>query len=167
MPETKQFILIKTTPNNVLFRLHSVNNPQLVRKIHLTDKHPQQPLPAEWALSVIASPSLFAMFKKGYFTFDKPDDLAALAYEQGYWFDEKFDFKPASKDDEKLILSILKVGNRAKIEEAIKTYGINRVRDIAVTNVDSLTQNVIQYLEKIFGIQILVDNEGAEYSDAE
>lgn len=167
MPETKQFVLIKTTPKNVIFRLRSVTNPQLSREISLTAQHPQQPLPAEWALSVIADPSLFNMFKKGYFTFDKPEDLAQLAYQEGYWFGEKFDFKPASKDDENLILSILKVGNRTKIEEAIKSYGVTRVKDVAVAHVDSLTQNVIQYLEKVFNVQLVVDNEGAEYSDAE
>jgi hypothetical protein len=167
MPETKQFILIKTTPKNLLFTLRSVVNPQLTRKIFLTKQHPQQPLPAEWALSVVADQKLFAMFKKGYFTFDKPDELAALAYEKGYWFGEKFDFKPASKDDEKLILAVLKVGNRDKIQEAIKQYGKSRVRDIAADNVGVLSQNVIQLLEKLFGVQLVVDNDDAEYSDAE
>ena len=165
MPETKQFILIKTTPNNVLFRLHSVNNPQLVRKIHLTDKHPQQPLPAEWALSVVADQRLFNMFKKGVFTFDKPDELAQLAYEKGYWFGEKFDFTPATKDDENLIFSILKVGNRAKIEEAVKKYGKGRVQDVAVAHLDDLTQNVIQLLEKLFGVQLIVDGVDEEIVD--
>lgn len=167
MPETKQFILIKTTPKNLLFTLRSVSNPQLTRKIFLTKQRPQQPLPAEWALSVIADQKLFNMFKKGYFTFDRPDELAALAYESGYWFGDKFDFKPASKDDENLILSILKVGNRDKINEAIKHYGKDRVRDIAADNVGVLSQNVIQLLEKIFGVQLTIDNADAEYSDAE
>ena len=165
MPETKQFVLIKTTPNNVLFTLRSVENPQLTREIYLTKRHPQQPLPAEWALSVVADQRLFNMFKKGTFTFDKPDELAQLAYEKGYWFGEKFDFTPATKDDENLIFSILKVGNRTKIEEAVKKYGKSRVQDVAVAHLDNLTQNVIQLLEKLFGVQLIVDGVDEEIVD--
>ncbi len=158
MPEqAKQFILIKTSPNDVLFTLRSISNPALTRQIHLTRKHPQQPLPVEWALSIIADQILYGMFKKGYFTFDRPEELAQIAFEQGYWFDAKFDFTPATKGDENLIFSILKVGNRAKIEEAIQKYGSNRVRDIAVAHLSDLTQNVIQLLEKMFKVQLVVD----------
>lgn len=158
MPEAKkQFILMKTSPNDVLFTLRSVENPQLTRLVHLTAKKPQQPLPLEWALSVIADQTLYGMYKKGYFAFDDNDALAEAAYEAGYWFDKKFDFKPAKKEDDDLIFSILKVGNRTKIEEAIKTYGKERVKDVAISRAKELTQNVIQVLEKMFGVQLTVD----------
>lgn len=165
MPETKQFMLIKTTPNSVLFTLRSVENPQLTREIYLTKNHPQQPLPAEWALSVIADQRLFKMFKKGLFTFDNPDELARLAYEKGYWFGEKFDFKPASKDDENLIFAILRAGNRTKIEETVKTFGKDRVQAVAIAHLNDLTQNVIQFLEKLFNVQLIVDGVDGEISE--
>ena len=165
MPETKQFMLIKTTPNSVFFTLRSVENPQLTREIYLTRSHPQQPLPAEWALSVIADQRLFSMFKKGIFTFDKPDDLALLAYEKGYWFGEKFDFTPATKDDENLIFAILKAGNRTKIEETVKKYGKDRVQAVAVAHLENLTQNVIQLLEKLFNVQLIVDGVDGEIAE--
>jgi hypothetical protein len=111
---------MKTSPNDVLFTLRSVENPALTREIYLTKKHARQPLPVEWALSIIADQTLYGMFKKGYFTFDDPKGLAKVAYDRGYWFDEEFDFTPASTEDENLIFSILKVGNRTKIEETIK-----------------------------------------------
>ena len=165
MPESKQFLLIKTTPNNVLFTLRSVENPQLTREIYLTKKHPQQPLPAEWALSVIADQRLFSMFRKGLFTFDQPDALAKLAYEKGYWFGEKFDFTPATKDDENLIFSILKVGNRTKIEETVKKYGKDRVQAVAIAHLPDLTQNVIQVLEKMFNVQLILDGVDGEIAE--
>lgn len=162
MLENKQFILIKTSPNDVLFTLTSIANPALTREIFLTRKRPKQPLPAEWALSVIADPVLYGMFKKGYFTFDKPEELAKVAYEAGYWFDEKFDFTPATEQDENLIFSILKVGNRTKIEETIKKYGETRVKEVAIAHLKELTQNVIQLLEKMFKVQLVVDGVDEE-----
>ena len=168
MPEAKkQYVLIKTSPNDVLFTLRNVENPQLTRLVHLTKKTPQQPLPLTWALSVIADPALYGMYKKGYFSFDDNDGLAQAAYDAGYWFDTKFDFKPARKEDDGLIFSILKVGNRVKIEEAIKEYGEERVKDVAINKCKDLNQNVIQMLEKKFGIQLVVDGVDEEMADDE
>ncbi len=158
MPEVKQFILIKTTPNDVYFTIPLVSNPAIKREIYLTKKRPQQPLPAEYALSIVADASLYGLYKKGYFTFNDNEGLAKLAYEQGYWFDEKFDFEPASTKDNDLIFSILKVGNRVKIEETIKKYGDDKVKDVAISHLSDLTQNVIQLLEKIFRVQLTMDN---------
>ena len=158
MPEIKQFILIKTTPNNVYFSIPLVSNPAIKREVYLTKQRPQQPLPVEYALSIVADPSLYALYKKGYFTFNDNNALAKMAYEQGYWFDEKWDFEPATTEDSNLIFSILKVGNRTKIEETIKKYGVDKVKDVAVSHLDELTQNVIQMLEKVFKVQLVMDN---------
>lgn len=168
MPEEKkQYVLIKTSPNEVLFTLRNVENPQLTRRIHLTKRTPQQPLPLSWALSVIADPVLYGMYKKGYFSFDDNDSLAKAAYEAGYWFDEKFDFKPAKKEDDGLIFTILKVGNREKIEKAITEYGVDRVKAVAINKCGELSQNVIQVLEKRFGIQLVIDGVDGEMADEE
>ena len=166
MPEAKkQYVLIKTSPNDVLFTLRNVENPQLTRLIHLTKKTPQQPLPLSWALSVIADPALYGRYKKGYFSFDDNDGLAKAAYEAGYWFGEKFDFEPAKKEDDGLIFSILKVGNRTKIDETIAKYGMERVKDVAINRCGELSQNVIQVLEKRFGVQLVVDGVDEEMAD--
>ncbi len=158
MSEVKNFVLIKTTPGEVFFTIPSITNPGLQREIYLTNKHPQQPMPAEWALSIIAEPSLYLMYRKGLITFNDNEGLAKLAYEQGYLFDEKYDFKPSSKEDETIIYAALKAGTRAKIEESIQTYGADRVREVAIAHLGTLTQNVIQVLEKTFGVQLVMDN---------
>lgn len=89
MPEIKQFLLIKTTSSDVYFSIPLVSNPAIRREVYLTKKRPQQPLPVEYALSIVADPSLYSLYKKGYFTFNDNAALAKMAYEQGYWFDEK------------------------------------------------------------------------------
>lgn len=158
MSEIKQFILIKTTPNDVFCTIPLASNPSIRREVYLTKKHPQQPLPADYALGVMADPSLYSLFKKGYFTFNDVDSLAKMAYEEGYLFDDKFDFEPASKEDSNLIFSILRVGNRAKIEETLEKYGVDKVKAVAIEHLDDLTQNVIQMLEKVFKVQLVLDN---------
>ncbi len=158
MTEVKNFVLIKTTPGEVFFTISSVSNPALKREVYLTNKHPQQPLPLEWALSIIADPSLYLMYKKGLITFNDNDGLAKIAYEQGYLFDEHYDFTPSSQEDDKTILAALKLGTKAKIDECIKKYGADRVREVAIANLGVLTQNVIQVLEKTFNVQLVMDN---------
>lgn len=168
MPEAKkQYVLIRTSPNDVLFTLRNVENPQLTRLIHLTKKTPQQPLPLTWALSVIADPALFTMYKKGYFSFDDNEGLAKAAYDAGYWFDAKFDFEPAKKEDDSLVFAILKGGNREKIDAAIAKYGMERVKDVAINKCGELSQNVIQVLEKRFGVQLVVDGVDEEMAENE
>ena len=168
MPEAKkQYVLIRTSPNDVLFTLRNVENPQLTRLIHLTKKTPQQPLPLTWALSVIADPALFTMYKKGYFSFDDNEGLAKAAYDAGYWFDAKFDFKKKKKEDDSLVFAILKGGNREKIDAAIAKYGMERVKDVAINKCGELSQNVIQVLEKRFGVQLVVDGVDEEMAENE
>lgn len=158
MAEVKNFVLIKTTPGEVFFTISSVSNPALKREVYLTNKHPQQPLPLDWALSIIADPSLYLMYKKGLITFNDNDSLAKIAYESGYLFDDKYDFTPASQEDDKTILAALKAGTKSKIDESIKNFGADRVREVAIANLGSLTQNVIQVLEKTFNVQLVMDN---------
>lgn len=158
MSDIKQFILTKTSPSDVFFVISLISNPAVKREVYLTKQRPQQPLPAEYALSIVADPGLYTLYKKGYFTFNDNEGLAKLAYEQGYWFEPSFDFEPSSPKDVDLILSILKVGNRAKIEETIKKYGEDKVRDVAIANLSGLTQNVIMLLEKTFKVQLTMDN---------
>lgn len=158
MPENRNFVLIKTTPNDVLFTIASVENPAATREIYLTKQHARQPLPADWALNIIANPSLYSMYKKGLITFDDNEALIKLAYERGYLFDESLEFTPASPKDSDTILAVLKAGNKSKIEECIKQFGKDKVEAVAIAHLQELTQNVIITLEKLFGVQLIMDN---------
>ena len=52
MSENKFFKIIKTTPNQVMFILHSISNPSLSKLVRLTDRIPEQTVPADWALDL-------------------------------------------------------------------------------------------------------------------
>ena len=154
--EKKSFILKKTTAGEVFTYVSPMSNPTVSRVIHLTDRVPQQILPLDWALGFIIDQGNYSLYKKGYVTFDDNDSLAKAAVDAGVWFDT-FDFTPAKEDQTSTILAILKTGVRIKIQEAINTYGKDKVRDVAAYNIDNLTTAVVKTLENMLNTQLTID----------
>ena len=68
--------------------------------------------------------------------------------------------------DEKVILSILVSGNRSKILDAMKEYGDNLVKQVAITHRDELNTGVVNMLENLLKIQLFIDGGDIE-GDAE
>ena len=158
MSETnKVFRIKKTIPGTVLFTVHPISNPQLSRRVVLTERAPFQFLPLDWALGVFIDDGNYRLYKSGAFTFDKNDELVQLAFESGIYFDEKLDFTPAKEDNEKEILDILNSGVRADIEKAIKEYGELSVRQVAIAHADELKSGIVRMLEGIFKVQLVMD----------
>jgi len=159
MSENRNFKLIKTTPMEVLFDLRPVSNNTLVRKIHLTNRLPQQSLPLDWALGVFLDEDVYSMYKQGYITFDDNDAIVKAAIEAGVYFDEVLDFVPASVNRDAEILAILKSGNRAAIMKAGEDFGQDKVMDVITANVSELTQGVVKMLESLYKVQLTIDGE--------
>lgn len=156
----QNFKIIKTTPADVLFELHPVSNYYgLSRKIYLTNSVPQQSLPLDWALGVFQSPSVYELYKKGYFTFDNNEGIVKAAYEAGVYFDEKLDFEPAKENTVKEILSVLKSGVRSNINKVIEKYPKDTIVEVAKLNLGSLTQGVVSMLESALNIQLVLDEK--------
>lgn len=162
MSDTKVFKIKKTTPGNVLFILHPVSNPMLTKEVYLTDRRPFQFLPTDWALGIFMDDGNYRLYKKGMFTFENNDELVKAAYEAGVYFDEQLDFTPVKEDNEKEILAILKSGNRASIDKAIKDFGRDLIIKVAASNVDNLSTGVVRMLESLLKVQLVIDNEVVE-----
>ena len=161
MPDTdvqkKVFRLRKVVPNDLIIRVYQYDNPQINRFIKMTDRNPYQMLPWQWALSIFMDEGNYNLYKKGYITFDKNDELVKLAYEMGAYFDDKLDFTPAREDNENVVVSVLKAGNRSNIMNAIQKYGRSFVQHVAVTHRDELSAGVVSMLESILQVQLFVD----------
>lgn len=162
MSDQKVFKIKKTTPGNVLFILHPISNPMLTKEIYLTDRRPFQFLPMDWALGIFMDDGNYRLYKKGMFTFENNDELVKAAYEAGVYFDEHLDFVPVKEDNEKEILAILKSGNRASIDKAIKDFGRDLIIKVAASNVDNLSTGVVRMLESLLKVQLVIDNEVVE-----
>lgn len=152
--------VIKTGPGNVLFIISPVDNPNIRKEVYLTNRHPQQTLPLNYALDVFLDDGLFNLYQEGYFTFDDPEGLKAEAVAEGYYFDNGKELKPAKPTQENDILAILKKGVRSEILQACNQYGGDIVRNTATEHIGELTQSVVQMLEKLWNVQFTI--EGAE-----
>lgn len=152
----KSFVLKKTCAGSVFTIVSPMSNPNVTRIIDLTDRVPQQVLPEDWALGFIMDQGNYSLYKNGYVTFDRNEELAKLAAETGVLFDD-FGFTPAKEDQTSTILAILKTGVRIKIQEAINTYGKDKVRDVAAYNIDNLTTAVVKTLENMLNTQLTID----------
>ena len=160
--QIKVFKLKKVTPKNVVFVLHPLSNPSLSRKIILTDRNPYQMLPLDWALGIFNDDGAYSLYKKGYITFDKNQELAKEAYSAGAYFSEVLEFEPSQEGQNDKILGILKAGNRTAIDKVIKDYGRDVVRSVAVEHAAELSVGVVNMLEGIFKCQLIIDGETQE-----
>ena len=158
MSEVKNYKIIKTIPGTVLFNIHPVSNPMLTRRVVLTDKNPQQPLPLDWALGVFAQPGVYKLYKNKAITFND-NSIVEEAFNAGVYFDDKLDFTPAKPDQQQYIFDILRKGNHQAILDLIEEKGNEAVKQVAIAKSNDLTQGVVKMLENIFRIQLTVDGE--------
>ena len=156
---SESFVIKKTIESDVLFILRPLSNQSITKIVHLTNRIPQMALPEDWALGVFFDPSVYAMYQKGYFTFDRNDALVKAAQAAGVYFNDELDFTPADTTAIDDVLKILKKGNRSEIMKAIDKYGKDVVRDSAIAHADDLTQGVVSMLEGIFNIQLTLNND--------
>lgn len=159
MSDIKIFKLKKVTPNNVVFVLHPLSNQQLSKKVVLTDRNPYQMLPLDWALGIFIDDGAYSLYKNGYVTFDNNEELVKAAYEAGAYFSDVLDFVPSKEEDMDKVFEILRSGNRSAIMDAIKKYGNETVRTVAIKVASELSVGVVNMLEGIFKCQLIIDGE--------
>lgn len=153
----KFFKMTKAIPGNVVMIIHPFSNPELSKVVKLTHRNPSQNLPLDWALGIFMNNESYNLYKKGIITFDRNEELAKEAYENGAYFSDVLEFEPSTEKDMPLILDILKKGNRQAILNAIEKYGNDKVRMVAIENLEDLSQGVVTMLEGIFKIQLTMD----------
>jgi hypothetical protein len=154
---SKTYVVEKTTSNNVMMVIHPVSNPELSKEIYLTARMPKQTLPLDWALGIFVDEGLFNLYKNGVITFNDNNNIIEDAKKAGVYFGETNDIKPAEPNRVEIILTALKSGNRQSILDTIAKYGKDTVKDVVISNVESLTQGVISMLEDIFKFKFTVE----------
>lgn len=155
------YTIIKTTPGNVLFFLSPLDNPSLRKEIYLTDRHPRQAVPQNFALDVFYDSGVFSLYKSGKFTFDRNEEIKKVAIDSGTYFETDYDkFVPAAASKEQDILKTLKSGRRADIVKVIQNNGKEEVTAVAFSHRGELTDAVIHMLESkdLLGISFTIEN---------
>lgn len=156
--DNNYFVITKTVPGNVVFRISPITNSEQYRVIELTEKMPSTRLPKDWALGVFLDQSLFNMFKKGIFTFDDVKAVTQLAIQEQVYFGEELEFEPRPVTYVKDVLGILKSGKRTEILAALKEDQ-DHVLTVATEHINELTGGVVSLLEKESGRQLRIDEE--------
>lgn len=157
----KTIRMINTTPNLIIFKLSPYDNPSNVRVIKLGAGNTNKAIvmPMSLALGVFTNDEVYRLYKKGYFTFDKNEELLKAAQEENLYFADELDFTPADQKTNETILIQLQKGNRSAIEGAIKEFGKDRVMDVARANLDKLTVGVKTVLEQTLKVSFSLSEE--------
>lgn len=157
--QPKTFRMKKLVPGDVILAVHPFSNPELKKVIHLTKRNPYQVLPLDWALGIFMDDANYNLYKKGYITFENNEALVKAAYEAGAYFDDQLDFTPATEDNMDVIFEMISSGNRAKLQEAVKKFGREKVLAIVIEKRDELSMGVIQMCEGFFKTQLIIDDQ--------
>lgn len=157
--QPKTFRMKKLVPGEVILAVHPFSNPELKKVVRLTKRNPYQVLPLDWALGIFMDTANYNLYKKGYITFENNEALVKAAYEAGAYFDDKLDFTPATEDNMDVIFQMVSSGNRAKLEEAVKKYGRDKVLSIVIEKREELSMGVVQMCEGFFKTQLIIDDQ--------
>ncbi len=157
----KTIRMINTTPNLIIFNLSPYDNPANVRTIKLGANNINKAIvmPISLALGVFTNSDVYRLFKKGYFTFSDVNELLTAAKEANLYFADELDFVPANEKTNDSILTLLKKGNRAAIEQAIKEYGKDKVMDVAKAHMAELSNGVSVMLQQTLGVSFSLSED--------
>lgn len=157
------YVITKTAPGDIYLSVSPISNTGLSRIIVLDEKRPSARLPKDWALGIFLDPGTFSIFEKGYFTFDKLDEIVQLAIAEKVYFGEELAFEPGKVDYTEEILTVLKGGKRTEILALIENYKtpdkMKILLSIAGEYSGDLSTSVVSLLEKELNTQIQIDEE--------
>jgi hypothetical protein len=153
--------LVKTCVGSLDFELinPTTNAKQVVR---LESDSKGKIMPIEWAALVYAdnASGAYKLYKAGYFTFDKPNDVYEYAKTHNFIFGD-IDMQPIeSPTYGSDILAVLKSGTISKIDKYLDTakHQEDLVR-IARANISDIKAGTISYVEKKLNIKLQIDGE--------
>ena len=153
--------IIKTCTGRLVFTLvDPMTNAK--QTIEFASDSTNKLVPAQWAMTVFADTAsgAYKLYKAGYFTFDKPEEIFNLAKEKGFLMGD-IEMPSTSSTYMKDIKDLLLKGNITEINTFINASQKNAddLIRVARDNIDDLSQGIIKYIEKRFNTQLTVDGD--------
>lgn len=159
MTQNENFVYIhKTCIGHLVVQLtHPITGAK--QKLVFEAAQTKKILPLEWAALVYADTSsgAYNLFKKGYFTFSDNEKVRDYALEHNLLIGDVDLSDLVVKDANHLeeVLATLKSGKKTRIDELLKNQKTAEdVVRVARENVESLTQGILDYIEKKLGIAL-------------
>lgn len=152
--------IIKTCQGRLVFTLvDPITNARQVITFESDAK--QKIVPEKWAILVFADTAsgAYKLYRAGYFTFDKPEEVFEAAKKEGYVFGD-IDFTPAKGDFVDKVVEILKEGKKTEIEKLLDNP--KTASDVVAAiqeHKDDINLSVIRLVENKLKVQLIVDGE--------
>ena len=154
--ETQNYYdIVKLCKGGLVLNLPSHDSTVLSRRIEFAHNVDKIRVPRTHALGIFIDGTLERMYKEGYFKVEPEASFNAEIEEiffpiQGV----------AETFDDEVVTKALMSGNRMKIKEIIGTSAVNRDKVLKISKEiqADLSVAMIKDLEKIFGVELMVDD---------
>lgn len=143
----------------------TVTNPVtgVISRIMLRADEPKRMVPVSTAALIYTDmySGAYRMYKQGYFTFDKPQQVYDYAYEHGLIIgDPSIMQQNISSNYLEDILKAILSGNKAEIDKyCADDKGKEDLARVARTHIGELRQSMLKYIEEKIGVPISVEGE--------
>lgn len=117
-------------------------------------------IPADYAASIMTDPYATYAYKAGMFSvIGGAEELEKLAVESGAATAEEVKTINQNIVPDAMLIAALKNGKLAKVEEYINSPNLERLTQLAIDNLKSISQEKIDAIEKATGVSLSVEGE--------
>lgn len=116
-------------------------------------------VPRQFALGIFIDGTLTRMYEQGYFRVEPAAQFEKEVESIYYPVEEKVEII-----EDSVIINALSKGDRVKIKTIINSGEVNRQKVISIAreNVNNISTSMVRDIEKILGVELIVENEDAE-----
>lgn len=117
-------------------------------------------IPADYAASIASNEYAYAAYQKGLFTVvTGADELEKYFIEYGLVTKEELQTVKANIVPDAMLLAALRDGKLAKVKEYINSPNLERLTQLAVDNIQSISKEKIDAIEKATGVSLTMEDE--------
>lgn len=160
MTDNKQTVgfydLVKNCRGGLVLNLPAFDSSSINRRVEFQWNVDKIRVPRTYALGVFVDGTLEKMYKEGMFRIEPAAQFEKEVSEIFFPVENKADVISTE-----LIKDYLLKGNRAKIKELVTTNEVakDNIIIIARENIGDLSTSMIKDLEKMFGVELVVEDE--------
>lgn len=117
-------------------------------------------IPIDYAASIMTDPYAEYAYKAGMFSvISGADELEKLAVDSGTTTAEEIKVINQNIVPDAMLIAALKNGKLSKVEEYINSPNLERLTQLAIDNLKSISQEKIEAIEKATGVSLFVEGE--------
>ena len=148
--------IIKNTKGGLTLTIPSYDSSVGDRVFDIPYNQKSVRVPRVYALGIFVNPTLQRMYEQGYFSVEPRKEFEADVAELNASTE-----RPVKVVDDSTIVEALKRGNRVKIKEIMSQGVVNKDKVIILAreNIGDISMSMIEFLEKLLGVELKVDGE--------